>query len=207
MGRARSLEETLRSIVDNGAAWILMATITEINTHPQLGFLVDLEAKPSEKFIQARLLFLGTRPSGGSLDPVAVGDEVVVFVPSVGGFPDPNKAIAIAGLHSALAPLPAVFDNTTPERIHPNGYNFRTANGDSVAALVRKDQLDDFATWLGLFDAFLLTTSTATLAPQIAAAAVTMIAGLVTAFGSSTGFTARVGGGAANYRSTGIKSS
>lgn len=201
----RGIENTLRDIVGSHT-WILTGVITEIEPHPKLGYLASCAAKPNDRFLQARLLFLGTRPNGGSLDPVSVGDEVVILLPSVEGVPDPNKAIAIAGLNSALMPLPGVFDNTAPVRIHPDGYSFRQANADAVSALVRKQHLDDFATWLGAFDAFLLTTSTAVTAPQIAVAAALMITTLTGAFSSPTGFTTRVSSDP-SYRSTGIESS
>lgn len=208
--KKRGLLATLEGFTSSPAAVVVATVAKAPESHPSLGFLVDLTIQPSGTFVQARLLFLGTRPNGGSLDPVAVGDEVLVFFPVLDGTPDPNKAIAIAGLNSAKVPLPAAFDNSQPERIHPDGYNFRALQADAVAAVVREDHLDDFGTWLGAFDVFLTATAGAATAAIIAAAAVTMKATLTTAFGSPNGFTLRVkntAGVGSDYRSTGIQSS
>jgi len=117
----QGLQAALEAFLFDGRVWIDLAVVTAVETDPDFGFLVDLVCRPDGSFCQARIWNLATGPTGSAAFPVEVGEEVLVVYPDA----KPSSAIAIAGLPSGPAGLPAGFDNTKPILDFVNGIELR----------------------------------------------------------------------------------
>lgn len=132
---ARSLREILAT-----PSAILIGTIDSIEALNG-GYLATGTVQPDGIPFQARLMWAATGAAQGDFYPVAVGDEVLVLLP--GG--DPLRAVAIPGLTSSEATLPADFTNDKPRLVHPDGKTFQTAENATVSPVVVESVLPDLA--------------------------------------------------------------
>lgn len=130
--------------------------------------LVEIVSSSSPKVLECRVLNLGQGAGRGVFAPLLPGDEVLVLLP--GG--DPMRAVCIGGLGSAVAPNP--LDNTGLRTLvqHPGGVLLSTLDGQPAHGIVHGQHLVDMAPWVAALEAFMVAISTATTAPQVAAAAV-----------------------------------
>jgi hypothetical protein len=130
----------MRAVADEARGWFAVGTVTEIETHTALGYLLSIELQPSGRECMARLV--GRR----LLLPVAVGDEVLVAFPDG----DPNRAIAWpSDLCSTAAPLPSSWSNSGAQVVEPDGLQVRTSQAATVKALVTEDILSMLAALAG----------------------------------------------------------
>jgi len=136
----RGTEQTLRSLVGEGPAYVQVAQVTGISTHASWGYLLDLVVRPGGQELQARLLGFGE----AAWTPVSVDDEVLVLLPDG----DPNRAVALPGLPSAAAPVPSSFGNDHLDLVHSGGLEARTTAAATVQAVVVESLLGDLQTAL-----------------------------------------------------------
>lgn len=137
----------------------------------QAARVVQLQLVPSGRTVEARVANLGQGLGRGVFAPPAAGDEVLVLLP--GG--DPNRAVVLGGLGNATAPNPTSNLGLNILLLHPGGVELRSADGLPAHGIVMGGLLGDLASWVAALEAFMLTASTATTAPQIATAAVTFM--------------------------------
>lgn len=169
-----SAQRSIRELANADTDAVGLGIIESIETDGARGYLLTVTLQPEGRECQARVMNGGTRPGGGLLWPLEVGDEVLVLFPNG----DPNLAVAMGGLNSTPDPLPTSYDNTTPQITHPNGIEIRSDEGDEVQGLVKTEHLIELQNFVSALQAFMATTSTATSASQIATAAVTFLADL-----------------------------
>ncbi|MEQ1494500.1 MAG: phage baseplate assembly protein V [Novosphingobium sp.] len=133
--------------------------------------MVQVELRPSGRYVEARVANIGQGLGKGVFAPLLSGDEVLVLFP--GG--DAHRAVVLGGLGNATAPNPTENQGLQMLIQHPGGVLISNVDGAPGNGIVHGQFLNDLATYLTAFEAFLFTTSTATTAPQIAAAASTLM--------------------------------
>lgn len=134
IGVRRGLAEMLP-----GAVFAAIGIVDVLTQDAAVGWWAEVSIQPSGAVVLARIQWAGTSATGGDFWPVVVGDEVLVVYPDG----DPNRAIAIAGLGSSMAPIPSSFTNSAPGLVHPSGKSFRVAAANPVGALVTQSLLPD----------------------------------------------------------------
>jgi hypothetical protein len=157
------VEDRLRSIADDGRAWVAIGTVDTIEEHAAWGVLLNCVVQPDGREVQARVVRWGAGNGIGAEWPVSQDDEVLLVFPRG----DVNQALAIPGLASRRAPVPSSFDNAHPEIVHPGGLTLRTTQAGVAQAVVLAellprlaDALSEIATGL----AAIPSTNTVTLA-------------------------------------------
>jgi hypothetical protein len=162
------IRKALTAMTETGAAWVDLGVVDSIEEHAALGYLANVTLTSRTGACQARLIWPGGGASRGLLWPVAVGDEVLVLIPSA----NPNRAVAIAGLVSTPSPLPSDFDNTKPILTHPSGLEVRAVAGAPVSPVVTaflNGDLADVLFEIGTALAALMGGTLATSLPNTAA--------------------------------------
>jgi hypothetical protein len=140
------LQERLRALASDGAAWVHLGTVDVVEAHDAWGYSALVTLQPDGRQVEARLAVGGAGSLRGAFWPVAVGDVVLVLLP--GG--DPSQAVAIAGLTSREASPPASWDNAQPQVVHPSGLHVRTSGaGSAPQFVVTADFLDQLSDALG----------------------------------------------------------
>jgi hypothetical protein len=132
------VEDRLRSIADDGRAWVAIGTVDTIEEHAAWGVLLNCVVQPDGREVQARVVRWGAGAAIGAEWPVSQDDEVLLVFP--GG--DVNQALAIPGLASRRAPVPSSFDNAHPEIVHPGGLTLRTTQAGAIHAVVLESILE-----------------------------------------------------------------
>lgn len=127
---------------------------------------------PSGGVVHARVANLGQGLAKGVFPPLAPKDEVLVFFP--GG--DPNRAVVFGGLGNGVSANPIANLGLQLLLMHPAGVELRSADGLPAHGLVHGQLLAGLAPYLTALETFMFACSTATLAPQIATAAVAFMA-------------------------------
>ncbi len=152
--------------------------------NPALSPLVSLLIQPGSTPAEMRLFNFGQGPGQGLFFAVLPGAEVIVLYPSGDDGPDLDAGFAIAGLSSGANIAPAAGDGSGAVLMSLLGVTIRSATGLPASPIVKGDlltggppgaapPLGGLAAWVGAVETFMFTVSTATTAPQIAAAAVT----------------------------------
>jgi len=172
----RLIRQLVGERVSVGLAQVVAPVPNPFN--PLLSPLVQVLLQPGSIPAEMRLLQPGHGPGQGLFFPVLPGAEVVILYPE--GRPD--DGVAFSGLSSGanVAPLPS--DGSGAVLMALLGVVLRSASGLPASAIVKGDLLTGgppgaapptggLSTWVGALETFMFAASTATLAPQIAAAA------------------------------------
>lgn len=149
----------------------------------------DVLLLPDDGTVSARVANLGQGPGRGVFSPPRAGDEVLVLVPSL----DRQAAVILGGFgNEGGSPHPA---DATLDRVlvtHDQGVRVQVEGGGQLSVtpasveirasadaapepVVLESLLADLRAYVQAIDTFLLAASTATVAPQVAAAALTAI--------------------------------
>lgn len=139
----------------------------------QLGArMVQVQLVPDGRVVDARVAALGQGIGKGVFAPIQAADELIVLLP--GG--DANRAVVLGGLANGAAPNPLSNIGLGVLLQHPGGVELRSADGLPAEGIVMGPLVEDLAQYLTALEAFMLASSTATTAPQVAAAAVAFMA-------------------------------
>lgn len=164
----RGVLRALSELVDI-PVFVAIGQVTAVETHPQWGYLVTLELRPSGQPVQARIATPGAGSARGDHWPVAVDDEVVVVMPDG----DPNRAVVLGFLPSSSAAPPTNWGNAAPLLVHPSGKTFLTSQAATAQSVVLAALLPDLLTSLteiaaGLASLGIPTTNTSQLVTNLA---------------------------------------
>lgn len=145
------------------------------NLHDRTGTsarVVDVLLRPSGRLVEARVAHLGQGLGRGVFAPLEPDDQVLVFLPAG----DANQAVVLGSLGSVLAPNPIANDGAKALVMHPGGVELRSADGLEAQGVVLAALLPGLLDLLSALQLFMATASSATTAPQIAAAAASFLA-------------------------------
>lgn len=146
--------------------FVSLGVVTEIDIADG-GRMLCVRLQPSGDEVLAREAQLGSGTQVGFYWPILVGDEVLVFFPDG----DRNAGVAISGLQSNVKASPSGDNNSQPGLTHPLGFEVIGPGVQAVEGVVKSGIIGDMQTHDQALQTFMTTISTATLAPQIAAAA------------------------------------
>lgn len=177
--------------------WGSWAIITELGFDPEQGVFADVQLQPTG---ETETVYVGTTYAGGGFGtwrPLKVDDTVFLMFPN--GDPN-NGGVIVARQWNGGDPPPAEFANgETPiedlvELVEP-GKNYKVLVSNGGLVILGNESTADFLAkatptqqFIDAVKTFAQTSSTATLATQIAAAALTLL-GQIQAIQVATGDT------------------
>lgn len=132
----------------------------------------EVQLVPDDIVIRARVGVLGQGLGRGLFVPLQQGDQVLVHMPNS----DEQAAVITMSFGSLQAPHPSSADGEKIVALHPGGVELRNADAATVSGVVLEQLAPDLGDFLSALAVFMQTSSTATTAPQIAAAAATFLA-------------------------------
>ncbi len=176
MAEQQEFERALRQLIGE-KGWLSLARVLALVPNPSgptLPPLLQIEFLPDGRTADARAIYPGAGLLKGLFVPYQPGDEVICLC--VDG--DPNRSVVIGGLGNLTTPVPTSVDLILGGAVvmHPLGVELRSADVIPSESIVKGGMLSPFGTWVVALEAFMFTTSTATTAATIAAAAVTFMA-------------------------------
>jgi hypothetical protein len=175
------LERLIRQLVGETVSVSLAQVVGPVPNpfQPTLSPLVRVLLQPGNAPAEVRLLTFGQGPGQGLFFPVVPGAEIVVVFPEG----EPDSGIGIAGLSSGANIAPTATDGAGAVLMSALGVTLRSVTGIPSEAIVKGSLLTGgppgaappfggLSQWVTAAEAFMFATSTATTAPQVAAAAV-----------------------------------
>jgi len=134
------IERSLQGITGDGRVWFTLGQVTKVETSTTWGLLLTVLVPSLNVELQARPAWLiGGATGEGMWVPVAVDDEVLLFMPDG----DPNRAVALAGVTSKLNLPPSGWNNDRVSVVQVNGMEVRTSPAAVVEAVVLESLLTD----------------------------------------------------------------
>lgn len=176
MAEQQEFERALRQLIGE-KGWLSLARVLAVVPNPSgplLPPLLQIELLPDLRRADARAIYMGAGLLKGVFVPYQTGDEVLCLC--VDG--DPMRSVVIGGLGNLTTPVPTSVDLILGGAVvmHPLGVELRSADVIPSEGIVKGGMLSPFENWVGALELFMLTTSTATTAPAIAAAALVFMA-------------------------------
>ena len=176
MAEQQEFERALRQLIGE-KGWLSLARVLAVIPNPSgplLPPLLQIELLPDLRKADARAIYPGAGLLKGFFVPYQTGDEVLCLC--VDG--DPMRSVVIGGLGNLTTPIPTSVDLVLGGAVvmHPLGVELRSADVIPSEGIVKGGMLSPFESWVSALELFMFTTSTATTAPQIAAAALVFTA-------------------------------